>query len=372
MKEGNCLYNLTYKNIYLLRDFNDFTQKICQKLPFSNILLLATDSEFFELGAPIFNQLIRNGVKVQTVIIKEKNFAQLDDFFKAKNLFLEFRGVIVFNKWILKYLQNSSAIFFKIFYMQRGGDIYGIFNCENKESSFEYNFFLANIDKTILLKNFLIRTLDLIDYLICNALSEKEVDRLFFSKVKRLIVCAVTTYTKSQENLERLFNLLIILEKTFAKKEGHYFSANVVCYLMQKEYYDLEMNFVASKKIVKRYNEMLLNKSEHHLSFSERARLVSLFSKEKINTCLNSICKQLEKIKDNFYEVDKEEIKSLLKIYTKLLSEIEKDSCTDIKEDKHSRLYNHKLDECVNVCGDTKLSINGMTLARQVSFIKEV
>ncbi len=351
-----------------MHNYVDFTQKICQKLPFSNILLLSTDEDFFDMGNKIFNELLENGIKIKTVIIKANNHSQLDELLKEKNIFLEFRAVVIFNKQILNYIKLNGNIFPKIFYLQLESDIYGIFNTEQKNLVVEYFFYVPKIDKTIVLKNFLIRTLALIDYCFYNVLTQKAIDKAFFIRVKRYLVCAITTH-KSEKDLDELFNILVLLEKMFAlKPEINFCSANVACYLMQKSYYDLELNYFASKKIIKCYSQMLLNKYSSDLNFSERAKLVSFFSKEDINICLKSLSRQLKQINDSAYQIDKQEIKSLFKIYTKLYHEIKNINQINTKKNKKSRLYNHKLDMCISVCGDTKFSINGMTLARQMSF----
>ena len=356
------------KNITFVHNLDDFALKICQKLPFSNLLLLMTDSEFFEFGNSFCSSLLKNGNKVQSVVLKDFFPNQLNSFLKAKNTILEFRAVIVFNKRILLHLINSKQVFLKIFYLQTSCDIYGIFDY-NSNFSLEHYFYVSSIDKNIVLKNFAVRTLCLIDYIFFSAITQKSFNQLFFNNAKKLIICAITEADYSEQNLNSLFTYLIQLEKIFSNEEKtKYFSANTTCYLMQKDYYDLQINFLASKKIASNYTSMLLNKYKTKISFSERANLVSFFTNQPLNICLKTLYKQLQQISAKISLAEKQEIKSLLKAFAKLCVQIQQINF-DNQKNKHYSLINHKLDMCVSVCGDTCLGINGMTLARQMSLV---
>ena len=105
------------KNITFVHNLDDFALKICQKLPFSNLLVLMTDCDFFEFGNSFCSLLLKNGNKVQSVVLKDFFPNQLNSFLKAKNTILEFRAIIVFNKQILLHLINSKQDFHKIFYL---------------------------------------------------------------------------------------------------------------------------------------------------------------------------------------------------------------------------------------------------------------
>ncbi len=371
LKGGNLMAEKLSEQICFVHSFGDFVQKTCQKLPFSNILLLATDVEFFEFGFKIYNLFLEKGNKVETVIIKDKNLLQLQDFFKAKDTISEFRGVIVFNKQFLCHILSGWCELPNIFYLHCSSDIYGIFESNNK-TQVEYYFYLTDIDKNDILKCIAIRTLCLIDYVFYINLTKLQIDQQFFSALKRTIVLSITALDNSEENNKKLFRLSFIIEKFLSHKaEIRYFSATVSSYLMKNNLYDLEVNFMASKLIIKKYKALLKNKFQSQISFSERAKLVSFFSKNSINCCLDAMRKQLDRIKDNI--MDKQEIKSLIKAYDKLVSFIDETVLTKNNEkDKRELIENHKLNTCVSVCGDTNLSINGMTWARQMSFMQYV
>ncbi len=363
------LINAFEKTTFLI-NFNDFAQKICQKLPFSNILLIASDIEFFEFGNKIYNQLLEKGSKVQSVILKHNNLKQLDDFFKEKELILEFRGAIILNKQILCHLLSSNHALPEIFYLQRTYDVYGIF--ENNNKKVEYYFYITDIDKSLILKNLAVRTLCLIDLVFYEELTKKQKDHQFFNKAKRQIISALIWLNDSNENNQELFNLLIMLEKAFlANDKVKYFSASVCSFLMQNGLFHLETNFSASNKIVKKYKALLDNKFQNKISYSERARLVSFFSQEKIKFCLCALYNQLDEIKSNISLDDKKEIKSLIKAYDKLVYFIEKTNPIEKgAKSKQDLIKEHKLGTCISVCGDTHLSINGMTFVRQTSFLQ--
>ncbi len=370
MKSCNFDFNAIYKNTVFLHNLDDFAQKISQKLPFSNILILSTDSDFFDFGKAIYDKLLEKGSKVQCALLNDNFTSQLNDLFCANNLLKEFRGVVVFNKQILCHILGLSDIKFIIFYLQCSSDIYGIFNNRKNQSFIQRYFYITNIDKNILLKNLSVRTLCLIDYIFCQVLTNGKIDQLFFIKLKRLLVLALSIVDGEQTS-ESLFNFLVVIEKMFAlKNEAEYFSSNVACYLMGKDYYHLETNFCASKQIVKKYSNMLLKRQESQISYSERAKLVSFFSGEDINVCLKSINMQLNKLCTKLSMEYKNEIKSLIKIYEKLACQIKKVSLeNNNKTKKEELLKRHKLEMCVSVCGDTPLSINGMSLVRQMSFL---
>ncbi len=352
-------------------DFNDFTHKICQKLPFSNILLLMSDSEYFEFGNTIFNQFLNKGAKVHVALIKEDNFNQLDDLLSQKNLLLDFRGVVIFNKQILCHILGGLTKIPKVFYLQLSSDIYGIFDNGKSQLEVERYFYPPNKNVCEILKIFAVRTLYLIDYIFCQALNKSPLDSQFFSRVKRLIVSAVTNINDCEKNLDEIFDVLIKLENLSTQKEkSKYFSASVTCYLMQNNFYHLQTNYLASKKIVKAYKNLLLNKKQEKIDLSTRARLVSYFSRQQINSCLMTLCNQMEKIDSDISLIDKREIITLLNIYNKFVCKIEKGlTINPARKDIKSKLFGHKLDMCISVCGDTMLSINGMTFARQNSLI---
>ena len=121
---------------------------------------------------------------------------------------------------------------------------------------------------------------------------------------------------------------------------------------------------------VKEYKNLLLNKKQEKIDLSERARLVSYFSRQQINTCLMTLCNQMEKIDCDISLIDKQEIITLFKIYNKFVCKIEKGLPIKApRKDIKSKLFSHKLDMCISVCGDTNLSVNGMTFVRQNSLI---
>ncbi len=330
-----------------------------------------TDSEYFEFGNTIFNQFSIKGTKAHIVLIKEDNFRQLDDLLKEKNLIIDFRGVVIFNKQILCHILGGLEKIPKIFYLQLSSDIYGIFDSGKSQIEVERYCYLPNKNAYKILENFAVRTLYLIDYIFCQAITKSPLDCHFFSKAKRLIVSAVTSLEDYEKNLDYLFDKLIELEKIPSQKEeSKYFSANTTCYLMQNTFYHLQTNYLASKKIVKQYNNLLLNKKQETIDLSSRARLVSYLSRQEINSCIKSICNQIDKIDIEISLIDKEEIKTLFKIYNKFVCKIEKGlPVKTTKNNKKRKLYSHKLDICVSVCGDTNLSINGMTFVRQNSLI---
>ena len=163
-----------------------------------------------------------------------------------------------------------------------------------------------------------------------------------------------------------------MLEKMFSDDEkSKCFSASVASYLMQKSPYCLDINFLASKQIIKKYKDVLKNKFQNQISYSERARLVSFFINEKISNCLLALCKQLDKINIDVSSATKTEIKNLTKAYDAIIGLIEKLSPNKSQENnEQDNINKQKLEMCVSVCGDTHLSINGMTLARQISFLQ--
>ena len=370
MNETIFNFDFMNKNAKFVHKIDDFAQNICQKLPFSNILIFSTDEDFFKFGSKIYNELLKKQLKVQVVVLGDNFTHQLDDFFKVKEVLQEFRGVVIFDKNILCHMLNYGVKLPKIFYLQCSSDIYGIFDINKSEILIEYYFLITDFDRTTFIKIFSVRTLALIDYIFLNALTKNEIDLSYFSKIKSLLVCGVTSLSCEQE-LQTLFSILIMVEKSFAKKqETKFFSANVSCYLMQKQYYDLKTNFLSSKKIIKNYIATFSNKYKNELCFSDRAKLVSFFSKENLNYCLSSLVKQTKQISANLSASDKQEIKSLLKVYNKFVSEIEnKEIDCKNQKDKSCLLKNHKLDTCVSICGDTALSINGMTWVRQMSLV---
>ena len=203
----------------ILFDFNDFTHKICQKLPFSNILLLMTDSEYFEFGNGIFNQFLVKGAKAHVALIKEDNFNQLDDLLSQKNLLFDFRGVVIFNKQILCHILGGLTKIPKLFYLQLSSDIYGIFDNGKSQLEVERYFYLPNKNACEILKIFAVRTLYLIDYIFCQALNKNPLDSHFFSRTKRLIVSAVTSINDYERKLDEIFDILIKLEKLSTQKE---------------------------------------------------------------------------------------------------------------------------------------------------------
>ncbi len=371
LKEKDFKKEKVCKNTTFVFNFNDFAQNICQKLPFSNILILITETEFFEFGIEIYNKLSEKGNKVQSVVLKDNNLLQLDDFLKEKDLISEFRGVVAINKQILCHILSSDFLLPKIFYLQTTTDIYGIFE-SNEKTKVEYYFYITDIDKCRLLKNFAVRTLCLIDCLFYHSLTENQIDQHFFSKAKRQIISAILSFNDNKENNDEIFDLLIMLEKTFGiDNKIKCFSANVTSYLMQKNLYCLDTNFLASKQIIKKYKALLKNKFQSQISYSERARIVSFFINEKISNCLLALCKQLDKINIDVNFAMKAEIKNLIKVYDALISLIEKLSQSKSQDNNvQNNINQQKLKMCVSVCGDTHLSINGMTLARQISFLQ--
>ena len=106
--------------------------------------------------------------------------------------------------------------------------------------------------------------------------------------------------------------------------------------------------------------------TDKKISLSERAKLVSFFSKRQIINSLRSLNQQIPKIKGEVGYSDKEQINCLIRAYNKLKSHLESQGAPiSLSQDEYQK---NKLDTCISVCGDTNQSINGMTALRQQSF----
>lgn len=350
------------KKFNFVKNFNVFAQKVCQNLPFSNILLISFDNDFFSFGYQIEQNLFSFGARVKSVIIKRDNLAELDDFLKEKSLVLEFRSIIIFNKKVLSHLNSFTKYSLpKIFYLQLTSDIYGTFE---SVAQIEHYFCTSEIDKTHILKTFSVRTLTLIDYIFCNNLIKSPLDLNFFQKVKRQLISALVC--GESISIENFFKRLIVLEMSFnTKAECKNFSASVVCELMQKSPCDLQTIFIASKQIIKRYKQVLANRFTAKLSFSDRARLISFYSGKSLNKTLSGLYQQMLKIGGEINDGDIKEIKSLIKVFDKFVCKIESVKDAKPESDKQSRFLENKLQACIDVCGDTSFSINGMSFCRQ-------
>ena len=318
MKNNDFEFVLTHEKIDFVKNFNIFAQKVCQNLPFSNVLLISFDSDFFSFGNQIEQNLLSHGARVKSVIIRQDNLSQIGDFIKKQSLVLEFRAIVVFNKKILCHL-NSIAKFSlpKIFYLQVTSDVYYAFN-SNRLISIDYFFCPNDIQKTNVLKTFSLRALALIDYIFCKALTKKPLDLDFFQKAKRQLVLSLVC--GESETSDSLLKKLIMLEKDFsAKSECKSYSASVVCKLMQKSFCDLSTSFIASKQIIKRYKQVLSNRFTTKLSFSDRARLISFYSGKSLNYALGGLYKQLSIISGAISDSDVKEIKSLIKVFDRFV-----------------------------------------------------
>ena len=152
----------TKENVEFIHDFDEIVVKISQILPFSKILLVLNDDDFFEFGNNFSYKLVGAGLKAINLIYNHNIDKQVEDLISDYS-FEDVRGIIVFSKKVLFTLIDKCLKIEKIFFVQKDIDTFGIFFSNNSTKNVHY-FFNENLfDEKYLRKSLAIKTVHLID-----------------------------------------------------------------------------------------------------------------------------------------------------------------------------------------------------------------
>lgn len=346
-------------------NFDEIATKINQILPFSLILVLCTDDDFFEFGNQLCQNLREKGLKLVSLVYNQNLTAQIDDLI-AKFSFDCVRGIVVFSKKALSKLVDKKVKVERIFFVQKNADVSGVFfNSYNlgTENLINYYFNKEYFNEIYLRKSFCVKTLYLIDYSFRNQLFNQRIDTLYFSNFKKKLVSAILYLDEFENNAEKLFFLNLELEYLISKSDYTLCSVNVCSQLCSKDFFNLENCFYFSKLVIKKIKDFLSGKMDiENIDYSERAKTICFLLNQNLFETLSELKEQCEKIENPDFSLLKQEIKKLILLYQKFFCKVkdyEEIFCIDENLAK----------TCLSVAGDTKFSINSLTAFREIIFL---
>ena len=349
---------LESENLEFDLDFNEIAQKISQILPFSSIIIICNQNDFFKFADDFCSLLRGFGLKVTTLVYNQNITFQVEDLVKEYSF--EKRGVIFFCKNALKAFLNSDVCIEQVFFIQTNCDTYHLFfNLSNKTKSVHYFLSSRFFDVNTLKKSLAVKTMHLIDYAFRNTLFGYRVDTLFFSCVKRKLVNALLCLESEQQNINALFHFDIELDYLFYESDYNLCSANVCAFLMNKDFFNLDIAYSFSELIIKFCKDFLSGKIKNeNLNYSERASLICLYLKKDKYKVLTDLNKQVQKIKSTNLNGVKEQLKKLILIYQKFSKKTQNEQTKSLTYKKNENII-------AILSGDTEFSINCMTAFRE-------
>ena len=361
----NLKFNfLTNEKVEFVHNFDEIASKISQILPFSKILLISSDDDFFEFGNNFFCKLVGSDLNAINLIYNHNIDKQVEDLISDYS-FIDVRGIIVFSKKVLFTLIDKCPKIEKIFFVLKDVDTFGIFfnNSKNVHYFLNDNLF----DEKYLIKSLAIKTVHLIDYAFRNALINQRVDTTFFSNQKKKLVSALFDLEDFINKKKKLFNLNLELENLICKSNYPFCSINVCSFLFIKDFFDFDCSFNFSIDVIKKVKAFLSAKLVNEkIDYSERAKIVSFLTNQDINTTLLDLKRQIEFIEDFDVIQLKQELKKLVLLYQNFCIRLPKSNDENSKSLKNKQL----IKTCLSVSGDTKFSLNCNTYFREFYLTK--
>ena len=361
--ERKSLDFLTNEKVDFYSSFDEIAHKISQILPFSKLLLISTDNDFFDFASQLFNKLSSLGLKVVNIIYNQNVSGQIEDLIEDYP-FEDHRGIITFSKTVLFKLNQNCVKVEKIFFVQKQLDTYGIFFNFNGIKNKNIHYILCDrlFDEQYAKKSFAIKTVHLIDYVFRNQLLNQRADTIFFLSQKKKLVNALMALKSFCLNKQMLFRLNLELENSICKSIYPFGAINVCTFLFCKDFFEFKSAFHFSNALIQKLKGVLSGKIvEEKIDYSERAKIIHFLTNQDILKTIEDMKNQANSIGDINFNNIKQEIKKLVMLY--------QDFCLGIDENNINN-YNVKQEElaktCLTLSGDTGFSINTCTALREM------
>ena len=259
--ERKSLDFLTNEKVDFYSSFDEIAHKISQILPFSKLLLISTDNDFFDFASQLFNKLSSLGLKVVNIIYNQNVSGQIEDLIEDYP-FEDHRGIITFSKTVLFKLNQNCVKIEKIFFVQKQLDTYGIFFNFNGIKNKNIHYILCDrlFDEQYAKKSFAIKTVHLIDYVFRNQLLNQRADTIFFLSQKKKLVNALMALKSFCLNKQMLFRLNLELENSICKSIYPFGAINVCTFLFCKDFFEFKSAFHFSNALIQKLKGVLSGK----------------------------------------------------------------------------------------------------------------
>ncbi len=348
------------QKLVFTNDFEKILSIISQTLPFSKVVIIIEDNDFFNFGKDFSKKLTETGMQAINLIYSQNITSQVEDLIKEFS-FIDVRGVVVFSKQVLLSLTKKDIGVEKIFFIQKHIDVYGIFfNTNNLINKTTYFFDYNAFSEQYLRKSLAIKTVHLIDYAFKNALLKNRVETLYFTKLKKELVDAVVLIEDFSANYIKLYNLNLRLESLTCQSGYPFCSANVCSYLFCKDFFNFNCSFYCSLEVIKRVKTFLKSKlKSQSFSYIERAKTLAFLSGENKNQILKNFNEQVANIDSDNLPTIKNQIEKLVLIYQKFIEKV-------VDKPAYENASEQLFSLCVSLSGDTCYSINSGTALREI------
>lgn len=350
----------TAENVAFDLSFDEITQKISQILPFSKVVIICCEDDFFSFGKRFFYKLNDYGLKPINLVYSRNIIFQIEDLCR-EYCFEDVRGVIVFDKKALNKIVQLNLSVKKIFYIQTNSDTYGIFyNQKNLDIEKEVNYFFNEnlLDVFELRKSLALKTVHLIDYAFKNTLYNQRVETAFFSGVKKKLVSALFCL-EGDFDAKKLFYLDLELDYLIFNSDYPFCSVNVCSFLFNKDFFIKDIAFYFSNLVVKCCKNFLSGKTVfENIDYSDRAKTVSFLLNADQNQILRDLKEQITSICDFNLVSVKQEIKKLIMLFQKFNYKKSEKVIFSLSQTEMAKT-------CLTVSGDTKFSVNFLTAFRE-------
>jgi len=361
-------------NVCLLdEDFESFRQVICDKSPFSRVLLVALKSDFKEKGQIIFEQIKKTSNKIISVIFEDDFVFSIESVCGLFNAPEDVRLIIS----ISDKLSNLASYFAQIKNIPLVVISSGWKDClfDNKlfiKNGGKRDYFLCDVERFIYLNKFFLNDIDAYSFLC----AEK------FKLLDIFITCEFTSLSCDKLLFERYYKSLNCFEEILFNKNSDKNKKEIFINLIGEGYnfyLSLSMQVLVALQVVNCFKQVdNLNKlfmAEHMINFVYKglkngaSKAIDYNVKTEEVSKITSICQQevmenfLKQIKKVKTEKDKEIFIDLISKGKDFVSKaIEK-----VKELGARKVVLNANDvKLLEVCGDTPLGMNFLSVFREI------
>ena len=363
-----------------IRTLEQTASLIGASLPYSKVTVFFFTKDYFKFGIELVKCLKDKGVKPITVIINDHSLLNTTDSLKDYKFFEDNRGVIITNKKLIPFLSNANERL-KAYMLIDDADILGTFvlntclNQNNRRINEPFNTqveYLINTNKiakqtdsiSVMLKQVAVAVVMLMDYLIKQSLTKRQLDNSRYSEIKRLLVNSVILDNSGDNYTTTLLAIILRVQLLLNYIQDYYsFSPIVSSFLIGQDYFDLHNAYLASMDICNRYKTLFDQKDEkikgHSQSQIDCLKEFSFVSTLDLNYILKDyICNKSMLNLDNALSV-KQEIFKLTALFDDVVDRL---NSICAKEQSNDKYESQIIKDCVRLSGLMPCAINGMSV----------
>lgn len=268
----NCYKMVNYgkEKVFFCHGVQEISKQISLILPYSKVIMLWIETEYFDFGKDLHHALLSHGIKVYNIIVKDNFCSSKENFLNLEIMAEDCRAVICCNKKLFSFVISENTKIEFGFYIQEGGCLNGllvpkffikdggVLRLQSRRAQGYIIIDTVKLDQKNVIKDLAVQTLMLLDYVFRLELLGGPIELNFYSKVFALLKSALKkVYSVGEERLLILTELSLSIQQLLCEKQCFYSCAcTVLSFLQTGDFFTND--FECAKKIANLYKSSLI------------------------------------------------------------------------------------------------------------------